>query len=347
MDSENLILIKKDSHLKIEDIAKFHRASNSKVQIDYKLQEKINLNRSYLDDKINSGSDIYGVTTGFGNSASNRISPNLSSELQKNLIAYHGVGVGPYLNERDCKATLLVRMNCNARGYSGVSWELLQQMGRFLDHGITPAIPELGSVGASGDLTPLSYLGAALCGERNVYYNGEIVPTNQVLRQLGIAPYKLKPKEGLAIMNGTSVMTGILANTWDQVNRAVDVSCKIIPLMVEVMKGRSSPFHSRVHELKPHPGQGRIANEIYRRINNAEHRLGRRDSIEGQVEYGKAEKYRIQDSYSIRCAPQVLGTLADALEWTKGLIETEMNSVNDNPLIDDEKDSEGSILFKI
>ncbi|TMO99519.1 aromatic amino acid lyase, partial [Pseudoalteromonas sp. S3178] len=130
--------------------------------------------------------DIYGVTTGFGNSASNRISTSLSEELQQNLIAYHGCGVGDYLSESDCAATLLIRMNCNAKGFSGVSWELLAQMETFLNIRIIPAIPSMGSVGASGDLTPLSYVGAALGGKRKVYYQGQLRETAEVLEELNI-----------------------------------------------------------------------------------------------------------------------------------------------------------------
>ncbi|KZN64241.1 hypothetical protein N473_14940 [Pseudoalteromonas luteoviolacea CPMOR-1] len=328
------------SQLTLEDIKKFIKENYPKVQLNGEVHKSlIENNRRYIDQRISDRDDIYGVTTGFGNSASNRISPIMSQELQKNLMAYHGCGVGEYLSERDCAATLLIRLNCNARGYSGVSWELLKQMELFLQHNIFPAIPAKGSVGASGDLTPLSYIGAALNGQRNVYYQGVIRPTSEVLEELNIAPYELKAKEGLAIMNGTSVMSAIAANTINEIDTAIDTSCKLIALFVELIDGRASPFHPKVHELKPHQGQRYCADLIYKRLSNPEQRLGRRQRTDDQViEHGLKEKFRLQDSYSIRCSPQVLGSLVDTLNWAKSVLQVEINSVNDNPLIDHESD---------
>jgi histidine ammonia-lyase len=328
-----------ENRLSFEDIKHFISLDNAQVQLDpTKLQDVIKKNRDYLDDKIKSRADIYGVTTGFGNSANNRISPALSDELQENLIAFHGCGLGEYLSEQECAATLLIRLNCNARGFSGVSWDLLQQMELFLNHKIYPAIPSLGSVGASGDLTPLSYLAAALSGKRKVYYQGGIRPTHEVMEELNITPYVFKPKEGLAIMNGTSVMSAIAINACNEIETGIKISCKLIALFVELIDGRASPFHPQVHNLKPHPGQKFCANLIYQRLNNPESRLGRHLATDDNIEFGKKEQFRLQDSYSIRCSPQVLGPLVDTMTWAKELLTTEINSVNDNPLIDHEND---------
>ncbi|ATD05731.1 aromatic amino acid ammonia-lyase [Pseudoalteromonas piscicida] len=335
----SIVFISQDQSLSLESVQDYAAQPLSKVKLDeLALKARIEQNRQYLDNKLANQEDIYGVTTGFGNSASNRISTSLSEELQQNLIAYHGCGVGDYLSESDCAATLLIRMNCNAKGFSGVSWELLAQMETFLNNRIIPAIPSMGSVGASGDLTPLSYVGAALGGKRKVYYQGQLRDTAEVLEELNIAPYKLKPKEGLAIMNGTSVMSAIATNALKDIRRGIDLSCKLIALYVELIEGRASPFHKRVHELKPHRGQQICAEKILERLTNVDQRLGRRNRTDDNIEFGKQETFRLQDSYSIRCSPQVLGPLIDAEMWASQILTTEINSVNDNPLFDDEND---------
>ncbi|KXO12888.1 putative histidine ammonia-lyase protein [Moritella sp. JT01] len=337
--SDNGIKISLLNKLTIADIKKFTDEKHLCVHLkDDVHRSVINENRNYLDNKIELREDIYGVTTGFGNSASNRISPDLSTELQHNLLAYHGCGVGKFLSEKDCAATLLIRLNCNARGFSGVSWDLLKQMELLLEHRIYPAIPEMGSVGASGDLTPLSYVGAALCGMRHVYYQGKITRTDEVFSLLNIKPYQLKPKEGLAIMNGTSVMSAIAVNACNEIEHAIDISCKLVALFVELIDGRASPFHPQVHNLKPHAGQKYCADTIYQRLANPEQRLGRKSKTDQVIDHGMQDKFRLQDSYSIRCAPQVLGPLVDTLTWAKNILTIEINSVNDNPLIDHEQD---------
>ncbi|MCO7190814.1 MULTISPECIES: aromatic amino acid ammonia-lyase [unclassified Pseudoalteromonas] len=338
-NSDHLTLeIGGDYELLIDDVGSFVTNPNVDISLNSALEKVIRENREYLDDKIENREDIYGVTTGFGNSASNRISPELAASLQENLIAYHGCGVGDYLPEQICAATLLIRLNCNAKGFSGVSWELLKQMECLLNHRIFPAIPAMGSVGASGDLTPLSYIGAALAGKRHVYYRGEIRPTSEVFAELDITPYRLKPKEGLAIMNGTSVMCGIAVMSFLEIERAIELSCKQVALFVELIDGRASPFHPQVHNLKPHPGQIKCAAMIYERLSNPEQRLGRRLRSDDEFGAGKKEQFRLQDSYSIRCSPQVIGPLLDTLDWAKRVITTEINSVNDNPLFDNQKD---------
>lgn len=324
--------------LSVDDVAAYatRQAAAPELSREPDHERRIRRNRAFLERKIAEHADIYGVTTGFGSSSRNTFSGERARRLQHNLAQYHGCGVGGLLPEEDCAATLLVRANCLARGASGVTWELLERLETFLARRIIPAIPSQGSVGASGDLTPLSYVVACLEGERQVYHAGKLKPTADALREEGLEPYALKEREALAMMNGTSAMTGIAALAWKQAKRTADLACELTGLMVELLEGRSAPFTAAVNAQKPHPGQLEAARRITAMISDAEHRYHRPPSADGAV-----DKAEIQDAYSIRCAPQVIGVLYDVLTYSRAWIETEINSTNDNPVI---LDQEGEIL---
>lgn len=309
----------------------FNKSRRISMSGDENFCNIINANRLYLEDLLNSNEDIYGVTTGYGNSSSNRFDASKAQQLQHNLIQYHNCGVGPYLTEEQCTASLIIRLNCLSKGRSGVSLELLKKLADLADSRIIPAIPSMGSVGASGDLTPLSYIAAALEGSGNCYFNGKICTTSDLFKSRNIAPYRFLAKEALAIMNGTSVMTAISAIAWQEAKRVADLACCATALMVEILEGRTSPFESSLHDLKPYPGQKMAAQKIFDLINNAGARHTRKnETLKNNESIGSIQ--RLQDSYSVRCAPQVIGVLYDTLDWTQSWLEIEMNSVNDNPV---------------
>ncbi len=295
-----------------------------------------------IQDTIKNNIPIYGVNTGFGDSCKNQIAHDRVKELQANLIRFHGCGVGAYLSILESTAVLILRLVSNAKGYSGIRHVLLKQMELFINRGIIPLIPEQGSVGASGDLTPLSYLAAALSGDRKVYYKGEVLETSSVLEKENIPPLVFEAKEALAILNGTSVMTAIGALSVIRANRIMRLSELTTSLTVEVLKGNKGSFSKLIHQIKPFKGQIKTAETIYHYLSDSkiantqneiinmaqENQLTQTDS----VQLGQS----IQDRYSLRCSPQIIGVLRDTLDWVEDWVTTEMNSVNDNPLIDPE-----------
>lgn len=265
---------------------------------------------------------IYGVTTGYGDSCTVPVPPALVPELPRQLYTYHGCGLGAYLDASQTRAVMAARLASLCKGYSGVSVALLEQIVAMLDAGLLPLIPSEGSVGASGDLTPLSYVAAALCGEREVLRDGVPVPALDALREAGIAPLRLRPKEGLAIMNGTAVMTGLACLAWDRASYLARLVTRITAMASIALDGNAHHFDETLFSVKPHAGMQQVAAWLRADLAYA-----------GQQERnGK----RLQDRYSFRCAPHVIGVLADALPFFRTTIENELNSANDNPIIDAE-----------
>ncbi len=327
-----------ESRLSVEEITAYaHRLGPApKLSADAAFRARIRENRHYLEARIAKGGDIYGVTTGFGSSSRNHVDAAAARRLSLNLSRYHGCGVGPLLAEEACASILLVRLNCLARGVSGVSIELLERLELCLEKRVIPAIPAQGSVGASGDLTPLSYVAGALAGERDVYHHGKITTAAAAFAAEGVAPYQLKEREALAIMNGTSAMTGLAALAWSEAKALADRASELTGLLVELLEGRSAPFTDLVNAQKPHPGQLEAARRITAFLARPETRYHRATK--------DGERAEIQDAYSVRCAPQVIGVLYDVLAMTKTWIETEINSVNDNPVVLDRAGEGGEIL---
>ena len=286
-----------------------------------KWRSKLQESAAFLDRYWRDGNTIYGVTTGYGDSCNVAVPSHLVEELPIHLTRFHGCGLGNIFNEEAAAAILATRLSSLAQGYSGVRIKLLQQLVSLINLKVLPVIPEEGSVGASGDLTPLSYVAAVVMGERDVWYDGEKRNTKEVLKEVGLPPLKLKPKEALAIMNGTSVMTALACLAYHRSDYLIRLGSRITALMVKAIKGNVDHFHPKLFTVKPFPGQTRIANWIHNDLYNV-----------GRPENGD----NFQDRYSIRCAPHVLGVLADSLPWMKNFIETELNSTNDNPIIDGE-----------
>jgi histidine ammonia-lyase len=311
------------SPLALEDIVDIARGSARPVlSNDPAFRAAITRGADFLDRLLREDGAIYGVTTGYGDSCTVAVPLDLVSELPHHLYTYHGCGLGAHLTPAQTRAVMGARLASLSKGFSGVSVALLEQIVRLFDAGLLPLIPSEGSVGASGDLTPLSYLAAVLCGEREVWRDGAVVPAARALQEAGITPLSLRPKEGLAIMNGTAVMTGLACLAWDRAAYLTRLATRITALASFALDGNDHHFDETLFSVKPHAGMQEVASWLRQDLEYA-----------GQPERnGK----RLQDRYSIRCAPHVIGVLADALPFFRTAIENELNSANDNPIIDAE-----------
>lgn len=312
------------SRLGIEHIvALAERTAIVALSTDPDFRARIQRGADFLDRLLREDGVVYGVTTGYGDSCTVAIPPALIAELPHHLYTYHGCGTGRMLTPEETRAVLAVRLVSLAQGYSGVSPALLKQIENLLTHDVLPLIPAEGSVGASGDLTPLSYLAAVLCGEREVWFRGERRAAAEVLPALGISPLRLRPKEGLAIMNGTAVMTALACLAWKRADYLSRLATRITACSVLSSAGNAHHFDEVLFSVKPHAGQQLIAARL--RSDLAADRPPRNEQ-------------RLQDRYSLRCAPHVVGVLEDGLGFFRELIENELNSANDNPLIDGERE---------
>jgi len=309
--------------LRIEDIvALARREAEPRLRSDAAFVERIESGARFLDEMIAEKGEIYGVTTGYGDSCDKSVPRDRCYELPINLSRFHGCGLGECFSPEQTRAILAVRLASLCAGRSGVSYALLRALCGLLERDVLPLIPQEGSVGASGDLTPLSYVAAALIGEREVLFRGERVGAAAALDAIGQAPHRLRPKEALAIMNGTAAMTGVACLAYSDAEYLAELASTLTAMSSVALKGNAYHFDERLFSMKPHPGQTRSA-DIVRR------------ALGGCSAVGTVPK-RIQDPYSIRCAPHVIGVLFDALSLFKGMIEIEINSANDNPLVDPE-----------
>lgn len=290
--------------------------------------------RAVKDELIADGVAVYGVTTGFGDSSGRQVSPAKARDLQRNLLKMLHAGLGPAAPDDVVRATMLIRANSLARGQSGIAQEPVRLLLELLARDLLPVVPERGSVGASGDLAPLSYVAAALAGQGELRCDGRVLPAAQALREQGLQPVVLAAKEGLALVNGTSFMAAYAVLALAEAAELAWVADLCTALAVEVRNSPAGPFAPFPHQHKPHPGQVASAATIRRLLegsgNVASDRAGTPDAAAG---YAELER-RIQDPYSIRCAPHVTGVLRDTLTWARDWLTTEVNSANDNPLFD-------------
>ncbi|MBQ4839059.1 HAL/PAL/TAL family ammonia-lyase [Pseudoalteromonas luteoviolacea] len=281
--------------------------------------EKIDSAVAFLESLLDEEGVIYGVTTGYGDSVTVDIPLDLVNELPLHLTRFHGCGLGDYFDEQQGKAILAARLASLSQGFSGVDWPMLKLLCEFINQDVTPRIPQEGSVGASGDLTPLSYIAGALVGERDVLYKGEVKNSKVVMQELGLKPISLRPKEGLAIMNGTAVMTALACLAHDRARYLSELATRVTSLASIALQGNSHHFDEILFSVKPHQGQQKVAARIRSDLRHVEH---------------PRNSPRLQDRYSIRCAPHVIGVLEDSLPFFETTIENELNSANDNPIID-------------
>lgn len=274
--------------------------------------------RAVIERAVASGKQVYGVTTGFGRLSSITIPREQQAELQKNLILSHAVGVGPTLSLPETRLFLACRINALAKGYSGIRRETLQALLTIYNKQILPVIPEQGSVGASGDLAPLSHLALILIGEGQAWFRGKKMTGRQVLARASLKPLQLQAKEGLALINGTQLMLAIGAKTWLEAKQLADTADVAGAMTFEALHGCPDAFEDVLHAVRPHPGQRLVAKRL-------------RDLTRGSQLIGTTD--RVQDAYSLRCMPQVHGAVRDALSYVEGALLLELNSATDNPLV--------------
>ncbi|XZT29478.1 HAL/PAL/TAL family ammonia-lyase [Acinetobacter baumannii] len=307
--------------LSIEDVVSVAR-SECQVALPEtsEWRELIQKGADFLDQLLEEEGVIYGVTTGYGDSCLVEVPLHQVNELPLHLSRFHGCGLGENLDIITARAVVVTRLCSLARGYSGVSIVLLERLVWLLNENVIPVIPSEGSVGASGDLTPLSYIAGTLVGERDVYIDGQIIPVAQVYAEKNMLPLTLRPKEGLALMNGTAVMTAIACLNYKKAEQIALASTLITALNVLALEGNPSHFDEVLFAQKPHPGQQRIAKQL-------------RDWLNSEVQTAH-QSPRLQDRYSLRCAPHIIGVFEDSKVWLRQFIENELNSSNDNPLID-------------
>jgi len=282
---------------------------------------RVDASRAVVDAAVREGRVVYGVTTGFGKFAEVVIPREKLSLLQENLIRSHAAGVGEPLSRREVRGLMLLRANCLAKGFSGIRRETLETLLRLLEMGLHPRVPSQGSVGASGDLAPLAHLAMALLGEGEVERGGRSVPAAEALRESGLAPVALQAKEGLALINGTQLTTAIGALALERLLRLLKVADLVAALTLDALKGTDTAFDPRIHAARPHPGQRDSAQNLRALLQGSELRESHRDC--GLV----------QDAYALRCVPQVHGAVREAAAYARGVVEIEMNSATDNPMV--------------
>ncbi len=283
---------------------------------------RIEQSRRVVEQIVADNRAVYGINTGFGKLSDVRIEPDKLSELQLNLVRSHSCGVGNPLSEAESRAMLLLRANVLAGGLSGARSLVVDTLVAMLERGVTPVIPEKGSVGASGDLAPLAHLALAAIGEGEAFHKGDRLASAEALKRAGIAPLQLEVKEGLALLNGTQAMGavgGLALHRALRLTRLADVAGA---MSLEALKGTPVAFDERIHAARPHPGQVEVARHLRELLAGSEIR---KSHLENDP--------RIQDAYSLRCMPQVHGAVRDALSHACGIVETESGSATDNPLV--------------
>ncbi len=318
--------------LTLEDI--FQVAVNQKqVDLSAQARAKIQAAHEFLKSRLLTGETYYGVNTGFGLLSHVRISSADLESLQHNLLRSHACGVGAALPDAAVRAMLVLRAASLSIGHSGVSLQLVEQILLLLNRGVIPVVPEQGSVGASGDLAPLSHLALPLIGEGRARFRGQEMSGAQALKAAGIQPIRLGPKEGLALINGTQFMAALGTLHLLKAERLADLADLIGAMSVEALRGTPAAFDPAIHRVRPHPGQAQVAENVLKWLTPR----GQRSEI------GKSHEdcNRVQDPYSLRCIPQVHGASRDILTFVRQVLEREVNSVTDNPLIFPE---EGKIL---
>ena len=304
---------------------------------DRDYRERISDNVAFLREIIKGPMPIYGTTTGFGASCVQYLPEEHARQLQRQLIRYHRCGTGQTFSPEQTTAIMVARLVSLARGYSGVSYLLLETLTQMINCRITPLVPVEGSVGASGDLTPLAYIAAAMSGEGEVRWQGKTMPALDALQRNNIAPFEFGPKEALAVINGTSVMAAIFALVCLEVERLCQTAETLTALVVQVLKGKQQAFDDRIHRLKPFQGQLRSASAIYQALAKGPLLSDYREQAAGQLaspnEPPQRLPFKVQDVYSLRCAPHVIGVARDTLSFCVRWVETEVNAVTDNPLV--------------
>lgn len=331
-EPDNRVVIRGEK-LTIEQVVQVARhGAQVSLTDDADILGRVEAARAYIKQAVAANRAIYGVTSGFGGMADVVISPEEAGELQTNLVWFMNSGAGKRIPNADVRAAMLLRANSHLHGASGLRLELIRRIERFLNANVTPHVFEFSSIGASGDLTPLAQITGALIGLDacfKVDFDGQELDSLTTLEQLGLPRLQLLPKEGLAMLNGTSVMTGIAANCVHDTRLLLALAMGMHALAIQGLMGTNQSFHPFIHHLKPHPGQIWAASTMLDLLAGSE--LSR-DELDGRHDYREGDL--IQDRYSLRCLAQYLGPIVDGLRQIGQQVTTEMNSATDNPLID-------------
>jgi histidine ammonia-lyase len=298
-------------------------ADGEQAAITAQAMEAMRRSRAVVEQLASGEAPVYAVNTGVGLLADVRVAPRDLEALQRNVIRSHAAGVGEPLGRVETRAMMLIRANVLAKGFSGIRPLIAERLCDLLNRGVTPVVPARGSVGASGDLAPLAHMALVLTGEGEAQFEGERMPGAEALRRAGVEPVTLASKEGISLVNGTQAMLAIgcleLAQA-ERLARAADVICA---MSLDGLKGTPRAFDARIHDLRPHPGQRDSASNLERLLDGSEIR---RSHISCR---------RVQDAYSLRCAPQVHGAVRDTLAEARRVFEIELNAVTDNPIVVD------------
>lgn len=293
---------------------------NAPVALSEQAKAAINVSRAVVDDLVNEGKVVYGISTGFGKFCNTVIDTEQCTTLQTNLIITHAVGAGPNFAREYARGIMLLRVNNLCKGYSGARLLVVQTLVDMLNRGVTPCIPEKGSLGASGDLAPLSHMVLPMLGYGEAEYNGAVLSGSEAMKQAGIPIIELSAKEGLALINGTQAMTSVGAlTTYDALEllKTADIAAA---LSFEAHNGVTDAMDPRVHVIRPHQGQGDTARIMLQ-------------LLEGSKNTTRQGEIRVQDAYSLRCVPQIHGASKDAINYIRNKVEIEINSVTDNPIV--------------
>lgn len=316
--NKNEVLNLNGDFLSVEDVANVGRYKQP-VLLGKDALQRVVVARSMLEKLIDEEAVVYGITTGFGRFSDVGISRKDAMQLQKNLISSHATALGEPLPEEVVRGVLLLRIKALARGHSGVRPLLLKKLVDLLNSGVVPVIPEQGSLGASGDLSPLSHLALVLTGEGEAYFKGERMSGSAALSAAGLLPVTLVEKEGLALINGTQVMTSIGTLAYYDAAKLLQAAMITAALTLEAQLAVPDAFDQLIAEVRPYQGHLYAAEVI-------------RSLVDGSSLIG-SDRRKVQDAYSLRCIPQVHGATANALDYVRSILEVEINSVNDNPLL--------------
>ncbi len=335
--SSTATMVPDGSSMTADSLTAVARDPNARIEITPEIRKRVTASRELLDKFVDSGRIIYGVTTSVGGFVNWLVPPSMAEEVQNNILRCVQSNVGPCLDDEYVRASMLSRINSLGRGASAITLDNLEKYIAMYNQGVLPCIPEKGSLGTSGDLAPLACIALVGTGQWRAKFDGEILPGAEALERAGIEPMKLSYKEGLALINGTSAMAGMAACLVSDTKRLVKAYTLATCMSLEVLKGKIMPFHPAAHVQKPHPGQIRIADCIYTTLADST-MIVQDDEVEKWLRKMASDQPRgldeqIEDAYSIRATPQIMGPVVDTLLSVQQTVEIELNSSNDNPLV--------------
>ncbi|BDU76692.1 histidine ammonia-lyase [Mesoterricola sediminis] len=297
-------------------------AAGAPVALDEAALARVAENRAVIQRILDEGRTVYGINTGFGQFATVVIPPSQLAQLQLNLVRSHAAGVGEPLPQDQTRALMAARINCLLKAHSGIRPEPIRLLAECLNRGVLPVVPSQGSVGASGDLAPLAHMALLLVGEGLAWEGDRHVPGGEALARAGLTPITLEPKEGLALINGTQLITALGNLAAARLMDLIPLADEVAALSLEALRGTRAPYDPRIHKARPHPGQIEVAARMLEILGPT-----------SEIAESHRDCHRVQDAYSLRCIPQVHGVARDALRFAGEILQRELNSATDNPMI--------------